>query len=293
MSKISVIKPKKTVNPLTVFRSAEPGFENSHETLYKNIVNQLLQYKEFVNDKPIYIFYHIYCANGWVDIVNDQVNLMKGSGLYNTAKKIFFVINGDKNSYDYIVANYGDDKIKFIKGRGKYEYPTIELIRKLSKKEDFKGLYIHTKGSSKKVGTHSSYWRKVMDFYNIALWRYNYMILNSHDIVGCNFSSGGTPIDEYWVHHSTVLINGWFKYHTDHFAGNFWWFNPEYINKLRDLTPKEKNNRWNAEWYIFMCKPKYFTWATPSNVSYYMGDNEYQKFTDLIVNNIIKHHLNK
>jgi hypothetical protein len=289
MIKTSVVRPKvKTVNTLNVFKSTELVPESATDILFKNITSQLSEHENFVLDKPIYVFYHIYCANGWVEILEDQVNLMKESGLYDTAKKLFFVVNGDQESYDFITKKYADKKIKFSKVKNKYEYPTIELIKKLSKKENFKGVYIHTKGSSKKIGTHSNYWRKVMDFYNISLWKYNYTVLDSYDIAGCNFSQGGTPVDKYWANYSTVLINGWFKYHTDHFAGNFWWFNPSYVNKLRDLTPEEKNNRWNAEWYIFMGKPKYFTWATPRNVSYFLRDTEYQSFINLIVNRIIK-----
>jgi hypothetical protein len=289
MIKTSVVKPKvKTINTLNVFKSNELVPESANEVLFRNISSQLSKHENFVLKKPIYVFYHIYCANGWVEILEDQVNLIKESGLYDTAKKLFFVVNGDKESYDFIVNKYNDSKIKFSKVKNKYEYPTIELIRKLSKKENFKGVYIHTKGSSKKVGTHSNYWRKVMDFYNISLWKYNYEILDSYDIAGCNFSRGGTPVDKYWANYSTVLINGWFKYHTDHFAGNFWWFNPDYVNKLRDLTPEEKNNRWNAEWYIFMGRPKYFTWATPRNVNYFLKDVEYESFINLIANRIIK-----
>ncbi len=93
MIKTSVVRPRvKTVNTLNVFKSTELVPESATEILFKNITSQLSEHENFVLDKPIYVFYHIYCANGWVEILEDQVNLMKESGLYDTAKKLFFVV---------------------------------------------------------------------------------------------------------------------------------------------------------------------------------------------------------
>lgn len=287
--KVNIIGSKNNViNPLNFFKSTE-HIEPIKPTLLENLTAQMSEFGDFVLEKPIYVFYHIYCANEWVEIVEDQVNSIKKSGLYETAKKLFFVVIGDKKSYDFIKNKYKNKKIKFIKASGEYEYPTIDLIKLISKTEDFKGLYIHTKGTSKNPGTHTNYWRKVMDFYNITLWKYNYNVLDFYDIAGCNFHEGPASIDYYWKNQSTTLVNANFITHTMHYAGNFWWFNSNYTNKLRDLTSEEKKNRWNAEWYIFMCKPKYFVWATPPNVNYSLRKNEYNNFinvTKKIVNDI-------
>ena len=68
-----------------------------------------------------------------------------------------------------------------------------------------------------------------MNFYNINLWEYNQTKLNDYDVVGCNFRKGNMSIEEYWGIYSNNIYFLDATYHTDHFSGNFWWFNSDYI----------------------------------------------------------------
>jgi hypothetical protein len=257
----------------------------NYENIVKDIKSNLIR-TPLINEKPIMVFYHIFCSNHWKIIIKDQMGLIKSSGLFKVCSKIFLIINGDDESYKYIVDNYGDDKIEFLKADDKYEYPTLELIRNISIKNDFRGLYLHTKSASKEFIDGSYYWGKVMNFYNINLWEQNYTKLNNYDIIGCNFKKGNISTKKYWDGYSNNLSFLDAYYHTDHFSGNFWWFNSDYSKNLRKLSFAEKNNRFNAEWYIFMNNPKYFNWPSPPTISYDMTENQYNKFNELVIKKI-------
>jgi hypothetical protein len=43
--------------------------------------------------------------------------------------------------------------------------------------------------------------------------------------------------------------------YTDHFSGNYFWFDSAYFSRLPELSAKQKENRYNAEWYPFSGKP--------------------------------------
>jgi hypothetical protein len=238
---------------------------------------QINEFKPTNLETPIYIFYHIYCKNNWKKVVDEQINLIKETSLFDESKCMYIIINGNKESYDYILNNYENVKITFIRTNENYEFPTLDVIKKISEGNKFKGLYLHTKGVSNPNFT--STWRKVMNFYNINLWRNNYSILDKYDIAGCNFKHGNITISDYWNYYDKKNIEQEhpLKY-TDHFSGNFWWFNSEYMNKLNFLLLEEKNNRYNAEWYIFKGFPTFFNWATPKNLGYDFTETEFKVF---------------
>jgi hypothetical protein len=254
-----------------------------YSDLLKTFTKQINEFKSNNFETPIYIFYHVYCKNEWKLIVDEQIKLIKQIGLFDESKCIFFVINGDKKSYNYILSNYENPKISFIRTNEKYEFPTLDIIKKISESNKFKGLYLHTKGVTKSNFTSS--WRKVMNFYNINLWRNNYSVLDKYDIAGCNFKYGNITISDYWNYYDEKNTEQEHpvKY-TDHFSGNFWWFNSEYMNKLRYLSSEEKNNRFNAEWYIFKGFPKFFNWATPKNLSSNFTELEFRVFSKKVIN---------
>lgn len=301
-----IIKIENKKNNLKFFKKSDDFIYSNDETgvihtnnetgvNYDDIVKNIKFYLNktpLIYEKPIIIFYHIFCANHWKLIVEDQMTLIKSSGLFKVASKIILMIIGSDESYDYIINKYKDNKIEFLRSKNKYEYPTLELIKNFSSENNFKGLYLHTKGASKEFIGGSYYWGKVMNFYNINLWEYNQTKLNDYDVVGCNFRKGNMNIEEYWGIYSNNIYFLDSTYHTDHFSGNFWWFNSDYIKELRYLSLTEKKNRFNAEWYIFMKNPKYFSWATMPQI-HNLNKNEYNKFNDLVIKKIYEYETNK
>jgi hypothetical protein len=144
----------------------------------------------------------------------------------------------------------------------------------LSKIDDFVGIYLHTKSSSipinhrSKIG--STFWRHFMNYQIINKWKVCYEKILNYDLVGTLFHYVDFPsIDFYWKNKSE-----WFqpnidnfvsgrdilkgpKYQTSHYSGNFFWFNSRYFKTLR-INPKEKLNRFNAEFLAFQNNPKHF-----------------------------------
>jgi hypothetical protein len=126
----------------------------------------------------------------------------------------------------------------------------------VSRNKEFKGLYIHTKSSSYPVSHERkdvfNFWRKIMNHQVISNWTTCYDKIQDFDLVGTLYKSGNTK--DYWKLYSKVDN----KKYTDHFSGNFFWFDSNYYKGLPYLKSEEKQNRFNAEWISFKNNPKTF-----------------------------------
>lgn len=256
---------------------------NDGDLILPLLQSQLNRFSKSDNSKPIWIFYHIYAENHWKEIMDEQINNLHSSGLFDKSEKLFFSIIADESTFEFIKNNYYHEKIVFVKSENKFEFSTIDLMRQQSEKADFNGLYLHTKSSSSpKPELYKDTWRKIMNFYNIDLWKYCINALDTFDIVGCNFRSGNISIGEYWHSYYRRLesVNHPSDF-TDHFSGNFWWFNSTYLRKLNYLTLQEKSNRFNAEFWVFRGWPKYWNWISLMNISFDSDSENKIKFLNL------------
>jgi len=180
-------------------------------------------------------FYHVSMMNHWKDVVREQIELITSSGLYDKCKRIYIGAVGSKEMLNelvdmtkgskFVVAAYSDD----LKS---YEYPTINLVKQYSKAHDnYDCFYLHTKGVSqpdyKKGG---DYWRNFMNYFNIERWRECKKGLESSEVAGCGWR------DE-------AVFNR-------HFSGNFWWARGEYIKNLPEVHSLNKEDRFQAEFWI-------------------------------------------
>lgn len=200
-------------------------------------------------------------------VLNDLLNKIDESGLYDYCDKIFLVINGDKNNLQfqmkskYVIYNPHLDA-------SHCEFPTLDLIWEHSQKEDdLTILYLHTKGVTKPNHPGVIDWTEYLTYFNVERWSYMITALNVNDAVGVNH--GGNPND-YNEHPSTW---GYGKAPL-HFAGNFWWSKSSHIKKLTnpyDFIPEPNYMRYRVACEMWVCsnlEGKY-TGLWHSNVNHY------------------------
>ncbi len=104
------------------------------------------------------------------------------------------------------------------------------------------------------MGPNVSYWltgkgsltsAQLLEDQILINWRYCYEKIKTYDLVGALLKKGNTDIVHYWKSFSEKK-DDFFRY-TDHFSGNFYWFDSQYFSRIRELTSKEKEYRYNAE----------------------------------------------
>ena len=157
-----------------------------------------------------YIYFHICCKNNWREIVSKLLSDIKESGLYDKVTKIRCMIL----AVTVDVTLFNDPKIEIIGNSpdySLYEQATINKLYEESLKEDFKVLYIHSKGirHNGKIPSVTD-WVKYLTYFNIYKHEHCMELLDTYDTVGVNLI--GSP----------VL----------HYSGNFWWSKSEHIRKL-------------------------------------------------------------
>jgi hypothetical protein len=204
----------------------------------------------------IYIFIHVCTLDGWKDILIDQLNTIRKSGLYNTCHKINFGILGDCN----VVKDPIFDDLKFniiyIDSRLKlYENHTINSIKWMCSNGDINEpeayiLYIHTKGVRKAGNSEvTESWRKMMEYFLIDRYKDCIDALQYYDTLGNNIVNMGD-----------VYVNK-NKEHCMHYSGNFWWSKKSYINKLDylnifdDYSINSDKIRYSAENWLLSLYP--------------------------------------
>lgn len=180
-------------------------------------------------------FWHIYMINHWYSIVSDQLRILLSSGLYDNSETINIGCVGSKKERMFLqkcfIDIYPKLKVKYYLGDPLvYEFPTIQLIENWP--GNYYGYYFHTKGVTRPFDSVINHWRAWQNEAILNRWRFNYKnIHEGYDISGVNFCAS-----------------------PDHYSGNFWWFNREYIDKLPKIADLDHKNRFHAEQWNFMCK---------------------------------------
>lgn len=160
----------------------------------------------------IYIYIHVCCINNWIEILYNLLNKIKCSGLYDNIDEIRCCILGNYENNKL----FDDPKIKIIAQSDDlslYEVFTINKLYEDSLIEDFKVLYIHTKGlnhNGKNICVLD--WVEYISHFNINNYDTCLKLLDNFDTVGVNLQ----------VAHNKYL----------HYSGNFWWSKSSYIKKL-------------------------------------------------------------
>ena len=117
-----------------------------------------------------------------------------------------------------------------------FELPTLRLIHELSLiSPKTKVLYLHTKGISYPKEDHRYLpgldWIKYMLHFICEKSENCLELLDSHDVVGCNYGDQPKP----------------------HFSGNFWWATTDY---LKTLSLTQLTDKMSAEWWLLSGSPR-------------------------------------
>ena len=227
-------------------------------------------------DKNILIFHHSYLVNNWSEIIDDQLQLLKKSELYQHAEQIHFCCYSEinENIIDFlnIVKEFDTDNkcTVVIEPYNDSEKLTLLYVQSICKNSTEKNvLYFHTKG----VTSYLRYgeecikniysWRKAMEYFLLEKWKECTPLLNIHDVVSVFYGN--------WEHNITKDVR-------QYFSGNFWWSKVSHINKTPDM--RNRDNWLDCEslitsiphvWFCF-----YFAKNGISMYDQYFDPNEYR-----------------
>jgi hypothetical protein len=229
-----------------------------------------------MENKKILVFSHNYIDHNWFGIVSEQLELLIKSELYSEATNIFYCCYAN-NEFDFykfynLVRKYDQQqKINIINhALNDQEKQTLIFMQQVCKNyPDAHLLYYHTKGVTTKYRNNDvqernvTSWRKMMEYFNIENWRKCIEKLNDgNDVCGVLYG--------YWIssHHQG-----------NYYAGNFWWTNSGYFNKLPDM--EHRDNRMGCESLITSIPHRWHSFYSSSEISLYekyFDPEEYRKF---------------
>lgn len=208
----------------------------------------------------IYCFFHIFCASGTLNIIQDQITKIHFSGLYKTVDTIYCCLASHNQSNIDEVKEYiskAGSKFKILKtdsSNSSYERFTLHEMQNILQPDD-KVLYIHSKGVTKQSSTDVYQWRTLMEYFLMVNHNQCISDLETYDCVGVNWHTEGAP---------------------PHFSGNFWWAHARHILRL----PKEIGPSYNdPEFWIGLCSPN-FKCYFESYVNHYYEPFTYDKYVD-------------
>jgi hypothetical protein len=164
------------------------------------------------------------------------------SGLYDECEIINIGCIGDNTQLELLRKHFINQYPKLYIGAisdqpTDYEFLTLRLIERDN--TEYQGFYFHTKAVTKPADTVQNHWRAWLNESILNDWAHH-----QHNIsIGYDISS---------VNHCMPPL------HPEHFSGNFWWFNRDYINKLLAIDSLDKNNRWQAEQWICKAKGRFY-----------------------------------
>jgi hypothetical protein len=181
---------------------------------------------------------HILLINHWYSIIMGQIRIMINSGLYDRCEEINIGCLGKLEERalleKHVVNVYSKLKFRYYSSDiSKYEFPTIQLIE--DDNSEYVGFYFHTKAVTKPADTVNNVWREWLNEAILRRWVTHYI-----NVAERRYGASG--------------VN--FMHSPDHYSGNFFWFNREYINTLPKISTLDPAWRYNAEQWICMNKNK-------------------------------------
>lgn len=248
-----------------------------------NIYNNINQYyieNPIIISSKIGIVYHCFLTGNWKEIVREQLQRLKQSGLYDEAGIIWVTVNLNNESEDTFrneVSEYTKINIE-CHTANHFEYPGIKKVKYLGDTyDDMKILYFHTKGVSNFYTDNASNQpneekisniracREFLEYFVIDRWKDCLDKLNEYDNVGPE------------VYNNAI-------------GGNFWWSQSKHIKKCK---PVEYWGRWDYEsWLGDISGPvKNYEWY-PARMNQYISRIDpdwYRADSNFIPGKIILH----
>lgn len=175
------------------------------------------------------IFYHQHAINDYQERFDNTYKKIVDSGLIKKINAIY--LNTDINdNIKYPKVTYWYNEVRF-----RSESPTLMKLREYSFSDGY-SLYLHSKGVSQPSWCENHYWptlrNNVQDWINLMeyflIYKHKLALekLSNYNVVGVDYTN--TP----W----------------DHFSGNFWFANNQYIRTLNFLS--NNSERWKSEEWI-------------------------------------------
>ena len=214
-------------------------------------------------NRSIYGVYFICCIGNYLQIIEEQLNLLLNSGLFEKTTKIFcFITLFDSNDTQLLnlFSRYYSKFEFFSTNENLYEKYAFNNFKKTLPNEPFYLYYIHTKGVSKPDCYIIEHRRSILNYYTIIKHEISIKLLNYYDVVGVTK----------------------FKYPKIHFSGNFWWTKSEHLFSLPD---KISDSYLAPEMYI--CSNWYGKYVGLSNENEVFNNISIQNHINLSDENII------
>ena len=185
------------------------------------------------------IFIHTYCLNHYRTILLDKFKKIKKSGLLDRCNKIHIPVFNLKSSDVIFFEEFKklSPKIEVFQiSSNKYnnECDTLNYIKKYVEnfEENVPILYMHTKGVSyiqPQILKNIKTWNRYLDYYCIGDWKYAVEKLKEYNTVGPFLG-------------------------TDHYSGNHYWINSDYIKTLPEITDQNVKTLNRGEYWIGLNK---------------------------------------
>jgi len=178
---------------------------------------------------------HTFCLNHYGLILLSKLKKIRETGLMDSVEKILIPVYNFKESDKVFFEGLSklSDKIELIILRNiKYnnEADTLNYVKLISEKfeENTPILYTHTKGVSRiepNIKKNIDVWNRYLDYYCIGQWKIAVEKLKEYDTVG-PFSG------------------------TNHYSGNCFWVNSDYIKTLPYITDENYHQLNRGEFWI-------------------------------------------
>lgn len=208
-------------------------------------------------DVPVYGVYHVYCDNGWQQMVTDQMAGLRHHGLMDRTTKLYVsCITRNDDDTRQLQQLLGNDKVEIIANERdprRFEYPALHFLRQKSLKEHCLFYYFHTKGITYQAlktndrkfcafKRNIEAWRKMMEYFLFEQWQVAVNALTQgYDTYGCYRLP--PPPRPYYL-----------------YAGNFWWARSEYVRRLPEFDfSRIAQDRFFAEEWLYKAKPRDFS----------------------------------
>lgn len=205
--------------------------------------------------KSMEVFIHCYCKNDYGKILIQKFKRIRMSGLLDAVDKITITVSNFRASDNIFFEEYKklSPKIhvhileEITIGD---ECDTFNYLKKYV--ENFEHnkqiFYSHTKGVSQLnpyVRKNIDQWSKFMDYWCIYSWERCIAELKNHDTAGTLYYNDGK---------------------SNHYSGNFWWVNSDYLKSLPYITKElhQKINR--GEYWISLNEKHKGVWIDRKNV---------------------------
>lgn len=204
-----------------------------------------------------YIYIHICTINNWKEVVSNIYKHIIESGLLSKIKKIKITVLGGKD--DEVLKILNNEKIEIIYSSmdmSIYERKCLELLREHSLNEEFKVLYLHSKGVSR---TH------IKSVYDWVAFLIYFNIDHHQKCIEC--------LDDYYT--CGVNLNGDGIKPPYHYSGNFWWAKSSYI---KNLPSKIGEKYIDPEMWISLNNNKKMASLWQSNVNHYTALYPFKKY---------------